>query len=107
VIDSDGTIILFHQLLTAGTLPTRNCCERMKKPFVVVDGKQISESRVADVTLRFVEEHEIQLLNVAGPRASGACKTGMFCTQPPGNGFTPAQNMILRSRPAASVMSRR
>lgn len=71
VIDSDGTVILFYESLTGGTLLTRDLCLREKRPFVVLDGKQISESRAADGILRFVDEHEIQVLNVAGTRASG------------------------------------
>ncbi len=43
-----------------------------KKPFVVLDAKQITESAAAAAIVRFVEENEIQMLNVAGPRLSGS-----------------------------------
>jgi Circularly permutated YpsA SLOG family len=50
---------------------TRDLCIRKKKPFIVLDATQISEPRAAAAIVRFVEENEIQVLNVAGPRASG------------------------------------
>jgi hypothetical protein len=71
VKDSDGTAILFYESLTGGTLLTRNLCVREKKPFIVLDAKQISEPAAAAALARFVEESEIQILNVAGPRSSG------------------------------------
>jgi hypothetical protein len=71
VIDSDGTAILFYESLSGGTKLTRDSCVREKKPFVVLDAKLISESAAAAAIVRFVEENEIQVLNVAGPRASG------------------------------------
>jgi Circularly permutated YpsA SLOG family len=71
VIDSDGTAILFYESLSGGTKLTRDLCVREKKPFVVLDAKRISESAAAAAIVRFVDENEIQVLNVAGPRASG------------------------------------
>ena len=71
VQDSDGTAILFSHSLSGGTKLARDLCIREKKPFIVLDATQISESRAAAAILRFVEENEIQVLNVAGPRASG------------------------------------
>ncbi len=71
VQDSDGTLIVFHQTLIGGTKTTRDACIHEKKPFVVLDAAQISVERARQATLRFVEENEIAVLNVAGPRASG------------------------------------
>lgn len=71
VHDSDGTAILFHQSLTGGTKLTRDLCIREKKPFVVLDANQITVERAVAAVLRFVQENEIQTLNVAGPRLSG------------------------------------
>lgn len=70
VHDSDGTAILYHASLTGGTKLTRDLCIREKKPFVVLDATQIVESRAVAAILRFIDEHEIRVLNVAGPRAS-------------------------------------
>jgi hypothetical protein len=71
VQDSDGTAILFNQSLTGGTKLTRDLCIREKKPFIVLDAVQISTERATSAVLRFIEENEIEILNVGGPRASG------------------------------------
>jgi len=71
VIDSDGTAILFHKLLGGGTKLTRDLCVQIKKPFVLLDASLLTESAVAAAIVRFVEDNDIQVLNVAGPRLSG------------------------------------
>jgi len=71
VQESDGTAILYTRLLTGGTKLTRDFCIREKKPFVVLDAAQITPERAVAAVLRFIEENEISVLNVAGPRASG------------------------------------
>jgi hypothetical protein len=70
VQDGDGTAILYHASLTGGTKLTRDLCIHEKKPFVVLDATQIAESRAIAAILRFIDEHEIGVLHVAGPRAS-------------------------------------
>lgn len=70
VIDSDGTAILFHGVLEGGTLLTLNLCKREGKPRVVIDAGKTPESAAAPELARFVEEHQIRVLNVAGPRLS-------------------------------------
>lgn len=67
----DGTAILFYQTLSGGTKLTRDMCIREKKPFIVLDATQIAVERAVKAVLRFIGEHEISTLNVAGPRASG------------------------------------
>ena len=69
--DSDGTVILFNGTLSGGTLLTRNLCAREKKPFIALDARQVTPLRTADAVLRFLEEHSVCVLNVAGSRASG------------------------------------
>jgi hypothetical protein len=71
LIDSDGTAILFYESISGGMKLTRDSCAQEKRPFVVLDAKLISESVAAAAIVRFVEENEIQVLNVAGPRLSG------------------------------------
>jgi len=70
VLDSDGTAILFHGALGGGTLLTLNLCKRRGKPHLVIDASKTSESAAAADLARFVEEHGIHVLNVAGPRLS-------------------------------------
>lgn len=69
--NGNGTAILFYGTLSGGTKLTRESCVREKKPFVVLDAKLISEAAVAAAIVRFVEENDIHVLNVAGPRSSG------------------------------------
>jgi Circularly permutated YpsA SLOG family len=68
---SDGTAILFNQALTGGTKLTRDMCIREKKPFIVLDATQIAVERAVKAIVRFIDENEIQIMNVAGPRLSG------------------------------------
>ena len=70
VVDSDGTVILFNQTLSGGTLYTHDVCRRERKPFIVLDATRTSEAAAAKAIVRFIEGHEVKVLNVAGPRAS-------------------------------------
>jgi len=71
VQDSDGTVILCNGGLSGGTLLTRKLCVRERKPFLELDAEELTALRAADAVVRFLEDHETQVLNVAGPRASG------------------------------------
>jgi Circularly permutated YpsA SLOG family len=71
VQDSDGTVILFSGTLSGGTLLTQKLCVREKKPFIAVDAKVMTKLRAAVAVGHFIEENQIQVLNVAGPRLSG------------------------------------
>jgi hypothetical protein len=71
VVDSDGTAILFYEALSGETRLTRNLCALLKRPYVLVDARQVSESEAVAAVVGFVEKNGIQTLNVAGPRASG------------------------------------
>jgi len=68
---SDGTAILFNQSLSGGTKLARDMCIREKKPFIVLDATQITVERAVKAVVRFIDENEISVLNVAGPRVSG------------------------------------
>lgn len=70
VLDSDGTAIPFHGVLGGGTLLTLKICKREGKPHIAIDASKTSESEAAAEIARFVEENEILVLNVAGPRLS-------------------------------------
>jgi Circularly permutated YpsA SLOG family len=68
---SDGTVILFSGSLSGGTLLTQKLCVREQKPLIALDALATKKLRAAETITRFVEEHGIQVLNVAGPRLSG------------------------------------
>jgi hypothetical protein len=72
VSDSDGTAIIYDESLQGGTRLTRNLCALLNRPYVLINGKEMSDSNVAAQTiLNFIDENNIETLNVAGPRASG------------------------------------
>jgi hypothetical protein len=71
VQDSDGTLILFTGLLTGGSKLTRDFCLRESKPLLAVDAAQVAVSEAIDGVGCFIVQHDIQVLNVAGPRATG------------------------------------
>lgn len=71
VRDSDGTLILFVGALTGGTKLTRDFCLREKKPLLTVDAAQVSVSGAVEGVQSFIAQYDVQVLNVAGPRASG------------------------------------
>jgi hypothetical protein len=71
-------VILFSSTLSGGTLLTRNLCAREGKPFIAIDAKGMTKLRAADAIVRFIEEREIHVLKVAGPR---------LCGWPPGYAF--------------------
>ena len=71
VQDSDGTVILYSATLFGGTLLTQKLCVREKKPFIALDAQMVTKLRAADAVAQFIDEHNIHVLNVAGPRLSG------------------------------------
>jgi Circularly permutated YpsA SLOG family len=49
-----------------------NLCALEKKPYIIIDARQITEpGAAAEAVFKFVEEHGIRVLNVAGPQLSG------------------------------------
>ena len=69
VQESDGTAIFSRLPLSAGTKLTADLCQRLAKRVIVIEpGGSIEEA--ARQLRQFVQAHRIQVLNVAGPRAS-------------------------------------
>ncbi|MCA9264484.1 MAG: putative molybdenum carrier protein [Planctomycetales bacterium] len=67
VTDSDGTLLLFRRRLTGGTRYTLRMARRHGRPHFQVDLEQPWDIPAVQTWLA---EHDIQVLNVAGPRAS-------------------------------------
>ena len=76
VRDSDGTVIFsLSSVLVGGSLLTARIATALGKPCL-----HLSASAEAPATQlrRFASEHDIRVLNVAGPRASGEPGVGRF-----------------------------
>jgi len=67
VIDSDGTLILYRDRLFGGTELTRRLALKHNKPYCLVD---LGQGYDADGVRRWIADHSIAVLNVAGPRES-------------------------------------
>src|ERR1019366_9073493 len=68
--DSDGTVVFsIAPVLTGGSKKTVELARKHGKPLIHIarDGGAASP---AQALLRFIQEHQIRVLNVAGPRAS-------------------------------------
>jgi len=68
--ESDGTLILHRGPLRQGTLLTLQICRELGKPVCLVDADTSSAEDAAIAAQKFIEQHGIERLNVAGPRRS-------------------------------------
>ncbi len=71
VVDSDATLILHFGSLSGGTARTLDFCRRHRQPCLLIDGEKTPPSQAAEEILRFIRKEGVEVLNVAGPRASG------------------------------------
>jgi hypothetical protein len=67
VIDSDATLIFCRGSLSGGTLLTYRLAEQHQRPCKVVDLSDMLDAR--DI-LHWLDDHQVAVLNVAGPRES-------------------------------------
>jgi len=74
VLESDATLIIHFGPLSGGTLRTFEFCRRHRKPCLLVDATTAEVEEAVEKIRRFLEDHEIATLNVAGPRASGEAR---------------------------------
>ena len=70
VIDSDGTLIISHGPLTGGSAKTMAFAVKHNKPRLHIDLEQTAEFLAAVEINHWINQHGIETLNVAGPRAS-------------------------------------
>jgi hypothetical protein len=70
VKDSDGTIIVYPGKLAGGTEQTVCSCIELQWPHQLIDASKISGEAAAKLIAGFVRKHNIDILNVAGPRQS-------------------------------------
>jgi hypothetical protein len=69
VLDSDGTLIITHGELSGGSALTRRLAVTHRRPLLHVDLNAFPEI-AAQTVAAWIRDHAIQVLNVAGSRAS-------------------------------------
>jgi hypothetical protein len=67
VIDADATLILCRGEPAGGTDLTRRLAQRHRRPYLVVDLTGAADERAVR---RWLDEHDVDVLNIAGPRES-------------------------------------
>jgi hypothetical protein len=78
VLNSDGSVIFsISEELTGGSWLTADLARKHGKPLLHLAAKRRNEDH-ARMLYAFVEEHAIEVLNVAGPRASKEPRVGAF-----------------------------
>ena len=70
VKDSDGTVIIYPGKLSGGTEQTLRFCVEQRRTHELIDARNVSTEKAAQLIADFVRENKIDILNVAGPRAS-------------------------------------
>jgi len=70
VSDSDGTIIIYFHELSGGTAYTAGCCIQDRQPHRLIDAAKYSPEDAATLMVAFLVDHDIKVLNIAGPRES-------------------------------------
>lgn len=70
VKNSDGTVIIYPGKLGGGTEQTVRFCQELQRPHQPIDAATISAEDAATLIADFIRDHEIEILNVAGPRQS-------------------------------------
>jgi hypothetical protein len=71
VQDSDGTVIIYFGMLSGGTEQTRRYCLTEDKPCLLLDAMEVTPERAGSRIRKFLSSLEGEILNFAGPRASG------------------------------------
>lgn len=71
VRDSDATLILAHAPLGGGTAYTERCARDLERPWLVVAPDAVDAATLARVRA-WLDANQVEVLNVAGPRESGA-----------------------------------
>jgi hypothetical protein len=70
VADSDGTVIISHGGLKGGSARTLILAEQHNKPCLHIDLDELGVYKAVEKINSWIKDREIEILNVAGPRAS-------------------------------------
>ena len=63
-------VIIYFGQPEGGTEQTRLFCQAEKKPHLLIDALKLSPEQAVPLLKELIQHHNIQRLNVAGPRAS-------------------------------------
>jgi Circularly permutated YpsA SLOG family len=72
VRDSDATLIVSHGPLSGGSALTAECAAALGRPCLHLDLSARDRAPPVDALRAWLRGHRPRVLNVAGPRASGA-----------------------------------
>jgi hypothetical protein len=81
VLDSDATLVIYFGELHGGTEQTVVHCMKHRKPYKLIDADEIPAKRAAELTSRFIAQHDVSILNVAGPRLSHAPRAYEYASE--------------------------
>ena len=70
ILDSDGTLIFSYGKLSGGSALTRKLAKEHQKLWLHIDLDEVEETETDSMIAGWIHRHDIQILNVAGPRAS-------------------------------------
>lgn len=70
VLDSDGTLICTHGKLTGGSLLTKKKAIEHNKPYLHLDFNAVTAVDAIQQLFEWIQSNRIEVLNVAGSRAS-------------------------------------
>ena len=70
ILDSDGTVIFSRGKLSGGSALTRKLAKQHQKTWVHIDLDKVQKTEAAEIIAGWIDNHNIQVLNVAGQRAS-------------------------------------
>lgn len=71
VLDADGTLIISHGELSGGSKLTLDLAEKHKRPCLHLDLLKVPGFFSATEVSEWINDNRIEILNVAGPKASG------------------------------------
>jgi hypothetical protein len=69
-VEANGTLIIAKGELRGGTRETLEFCREEAKPHLVIDTEIVSMEEAVPLIQKFIASNRIDVLNVAGPRAS-------------------------------------
>ncbi len=68
---SDATLIVYRDSISGGTASTLRFCKQQQRPYLLIDSAQLDIQQAVAMIEQFIAQHQVETLNVAGPRASG------------------------------------